>query len=88
MSEAIFDDYFQRIAQICSNHLHKRFQGSYFRADCSRVEGFKRGDFPIWTCPSFLVLLVVFGGIFPILAGISRFLGGSSRLVLILCLGL
>ena len=49
---------------------------------------FKRGGFPIWTCPSFLVLFCPFGtfpGIFPICSGMVR---GFSRLVLFLSLGL
>ena len=49
---------------------------------------FKRGGFPIWTCPSFFVLFCPFGtfpGIFPIGAGTVR---GFSRLVLFLFLSL
>ena len=49
---------------------------------------FKRGGFPIWTCPSFFVLFCPFGtfpGIFPICAGMVR---GFSRLVLFLFLSL
>ena len=49
---------------------------------------FKRGGFPIWTCPSFFVLFCPFGtfpGIFPICSGMVR---GFSRFVLFLCLGL
>ena len=49
---------------------------------------FKRGGFPIWTCPSFFVLFCPFGtfpGIFPICSGTLR---GFSRLVLFLFLGL
>ena len=49
---------------------------------------FKRGGFPIWTCPSFFVLFCPFGtfpGIFPICAGTVR---GFSRLVLFLFLSL
>ena len=49
---------------------------------------FKRGGFPIWTCPSFFVLFCPFGtfpGIFPICPGTLR---GFSRLVLFLFLGL
>ena len=44
--------------------------------------GFKRGDFPIWTCPSFFVLFCPFrdfpdfSGIFPICSGMVR---GFSR---------
>ena len=47
---------------------------------------FKRGGFPIWTCPSFFVLFCPFGtfpGIFPICSGMVR---GFSRLVLFLSL--
>ena len=50
--------------------------------------GFKRGGFPIWTCPSFFVLFCPFGtfpGIFPICPGTLR---GFPRLVLFLFLGL
>ena len=53
--------------------------------------GFKRGGFPIWTCPSFFVLFCPFwdfpdfSGIFPICSGMVR---GFSRLVLLLFLGL
>ena len=36
--------------------------------------GFKRGGFPIWTCPSFFVLF----GTFPIFPGFSRFARGWS----------
>ena len=49
---------------------------------------FKRGGFPIWTCPSFFVLFwdfPDFSGIFPICLGMVR---GFSRLVLFLFLGL
>ena len=49
---------------------------------------FKRGGFPIWTCPSFFVLFCPFGtfpGIFPICSGMVR---GFSRFVLFLFLGL
>ena len=37
--------------------------------------GFKRGGFPIWTCPSFFVQ---FFGTFPIFLGFSRFARGWS----------
>ena len=53
--------------------------------------GFKRGRFPIWTCPSLFVLFRPFGdfpdffGIFPICPGTLR---GFSRFVLFLFLGL
>ena len=50
--------------------------------------GFKRGGFPIWTCPSFFVLFCPFGtfpGIFPICSGM---VWGFSRFVLFLFLGL
>ena len=50
--------------------------------------GFKRAGFPIWTCPSFFVLVWPFGtfpGIFPICSGMVR---GFSRFVLFLFLGL
>ena len=50
--------------------------------------GFKRGGFPIWTCPSFFVLFCPFGtfpGIFPICSGMVR---GFSRFVLFLFLSL
>ena len=52
---------------------------------------FKRGGFPIWTCPSFFVLFCPFwdfpnfSGIFPICAGMVR---GFSRFVLFLFLSL
>ena len=53
---------------------------------------FKRGGFPIWTCPSFFVLFRPFwdfpdfsGIFFPICSGMVR---GFSRLVLFLFLGL
>ena len=52
---------------------------------------FKRGCFPIWTCPSFFVLFCPFwdfpdfSGIFPICSGMVR---GFSRFVLSLFLGL
>ena len=36
--------------------------------------GFKRGGFPIWTCPSFFVLF----GTFPFFPGFSRFAWGLS----------
>ena len=54
--------------------------------------GFKRGGFPIWTCPSFFVLksFVLFGT-FSIFLGFSRFAWGRSgdfpRFVLFLFLG-
>ena len=57
----------------------------------SKRGGFKRGRFPIWTCPSFFVLFCPFwdfpdfSGIFPICSGMVR---GFSRLVLFLFLGL
>ena len=50
--------------------------------------GFKRGGFPIWTCPSFFVLFwdfPDFSGIFLICSGMVR---GFSRIVLFLFLGL
>ena len=52
--------------------------------------GFKRGGFPMWTCPSFFVLFCPwdfpdFSGIFPICSGTVR---GFSRFVLFLHLGL
>ena len=53
--------------------------------------GFKRGGFPIWTCPSFSVLFCPFSdfpdfsGIFPICAGMVR---GFSRFVIFLFLSL
>ena len=50
--------------------------------------GFKRGGFPIWTCPSFFVLFCpfpIFFGIFPICPATLR---GFSRFVLFLFLGL
>ena len=53
--------------------------------------GFKRGGFPIWTCPSFFVLFCPFwdfpnfSGIFPICSGMVR---GFSRFVLFLFVGL
>ena len=46
------------------------------------------GGFPMWTCPSFLVLFLSFpdfSGIFPICPGMVR---GFSRFVLLLFLGL
>ena len=52
---------------------------------------FKRGGFPIWTCPSFFVLFCPFwdfpdfSGIFPICSGMVR---GFSRFVLFLFLSL
>ena len=52
---------------------------------------FKRGGFPIWTCPSFFVLFCPFwdfpdfSGIFPICSRMAR---GFSRFVLFLFLGL
>ena len=52
---------------------------------------FKRGGFPIWTCPSFFVLFCPFwdfpdfSGIFPICSGMVR---GFSRFALFLFLGL
>ena len=52
---------------------------------------FKRGCFPIWTCPSFFVLFCPFwdfpdfSGIFPICSGTVR---GFSRFALFLFLGL
>ena len=50
--------------------------------------GFKRGGFPIWTCPSFLSFFVPFGT-FPIFPGFSRFAPGMVRgFVLFLFLGL
>ena len=39
---------------------------------------FKRGCFPIWTCPSFLSFFVLFGT-FPIFPGFSRFARGMVR---------
>ena len=50
---------------------------SYF-SELSRAAkrvGFKRGGFPIWACPSFLVVF----GTFPIFLGFSRFVRGWSR---------
>ena len=42
-----------------------------------RGGGFKRGRFPIWTCPFLFVLFVHFGT-FPIFPGFSRFARGLS----------
>ena len=50
-------------------------------ARAGRQGGFKRGGFPMWTCPFFLFVLF---GIFPIFAGVSLFFRGISRLVLCL----
>ena len=53
------------------------------RAQLSRATKrgcFKRGGFPIWTCPSFFVLFCPFGtfpGIFPIYPGTGDFLDWS-----------
>ena len=63
-----------------------KLQNDFFRQfieniDTSRAAkrgGFKRGGFPIWTCPSFFVLFCPFSdfpdfsGIFPICAGMVR----------------
>ena len=67
---------------MCPNNLSP----SHLRA--AKRGCFKRGGFPIWTCPSFFVLFCPFGtfpGIFPICAGTVR---GFSRLVLFLFLSL
>ena len=64
-------------------------QGHLSRA--AKRGGFKRGGFPIWTCPSFFVLFCPFwdfpdfSGIFLICSGMVR---GFSRIVLFLFLGL
>ena len=61
------------------------------RSRAAKRGGFKRGGFPIWTCPSFFVLFRPFwdfpdfSGIFPICSGMVR---GFSRFVLFLFLGL
>ena len=63
-----------------------------FRLRAAKREGFKRGGFPIWTCPSFFLHFFGpfwdfpdFSGIFPICSGTVR---GFSRFVLFLFLGL
>ena len=48
------------------------WQLSFFKG--RQTGGFKRGGFPIWTCPSFFVLF----GTFPIFPGFSRFARGRS----------
>ena len=82
------------------NHLSIFFRSNLARQknSCSRGYfsrtakrgGFKRGGFPIWTCPSFFVLFCPFwdfpdfSGIFPICSGMVR---GFSRFILFLFLG-
>ena len=64
-----------------------------FQSRAAKRGGFKRGGFPIWTCPSFFVLFCCppfwdfpdFSGIFPICSGMVR---GFSRFVLFLFLSL
>ena len=72
----------------------ERFSVKFRSALMSRAAkqgGFKRGGFPIWTCPSFFVLFCPFwdfpdfSGIFPICLGM---VWGFSRFVLFLFLGL
>ena len=72
--------------------LHLRFQAQFQNFCLSRAAkrgGFKRGGFPIWTCPSFFVLFCPFwdfpdfSGIFPICSGM---VWGLSRFVLFLFL--
>ena len=80
----------------CSGDSFPQFRGKTYERtmDCSRAAKrgcFKRGGFPIWTCPSFFVLFCPFwdfpdfSGIFPICSGMVR---GFSRFVLFLFLGL
>ena len=73
----------------CSRKCARKCAWSVSRA-AKRV-GFKRGGFPIWTCPSFSFLFCPlwdfpdFSGIFRICSGTLR---GFSRFVLFLFLGL
>ena len=59
-----------------------RLAGVYLTKTAAKRGGFKRGGFPIWTCPSFFVLFCPvwdfpdFSGIFPICSGMDR---GFSR---------
>ena len=76
----------------CNQHATdytNSFWGKTKRSSRAAKRGcFKRGGFPIWTCPSFFVLFCPFGtfpGIFLICSGIVR---GFSRFVLFLFLGL
>ena len=91
-----------KFASHCGNSLRFRLRFKRFASDCgcdAVVQGplnlggggFKRGGFPIWTCPSFFVLFCPFwdipdfSGIFLICSGMVR---GFSRFVLFLFLGL
>ena len=71
-------------------HLHGPWTGSNYSRAAKRG-GFKRGGFPIWTCPSFFVPFCRFwdfpdfSGISPICSGMVR---GFSRFVPFLFLGL
>ena len=67
------------------------FAGATLDSRAAKRGCFKRGGFPIWTCPSFFVLFCPFSdfpdfsGIFPICVGMVR---GFSRFVLFLFLSL
>ena len=71
---------------FCDSHCQKTP-----KSRAAKRGGFKRGGFPIWTCPSFFVPFCPFwdfpdfSGIFPICSGMVR---GFSRFVLFLFLGL
>ena len=78
---------FGAIARRDANHglqVTTGLKGSVLRVCCDLKRGsqgkrgcFKRGGFPIWTCPSFLSFFVLFGT-FPIFLGFSRFARGWS----------
>ena len=81
----------RRFEAIRANRSHVMRTGFFFFSRAAKRGGFKRGGFPIWTCPSFLVLFLSFwdfpdfSGIFPTCSGMVR---GFSRFVLFLFLGL
>ena len=68
-----------------------RIDSRFKKSRAAKRGGFKRGGFPIWTCPSFFVLSCPFlsfpdfSGIFPICSGMVL---GFSRFVPFLFLGL
>ena len=74
------------LAEPCP--VPRRYLADPPQSRAAKRGGFKRGGFPIWTCPSFFVLFCpcgTFPGIFPICSGMVR---GFSRFVPCLFLGL
>ena len=69
------------------NFLRLRFFGT-LSSRAGRRGRFKRGGFPIWTCPSFVVLFLSILGLSRFFRDFTDLFSGISRFVLFLFLGL